>query len=101
MSQNAGIADLFEHVLSTDRVKAYNLLSFTHYYWGTYGSPEVDRKAEKTTGVTVSSDKKTVSLAVSGFKPGRVYEIHVDGVKSTEGAPVLHPEGYYTLNEVP
>jgi len=83
------------------KLASYSMQSFTHYYWETYGSPEVDRKAEKITGVTVSSDRKMVSLAVTGFKPGRVYEVHVDGVKSTDGDAVLHPEGYYTLNEVP
>jgi hypothetical protein len=84
-----------------EMLASYSMQSFTHYYWGTYGSPEVDRKAEKITGVTVSADRKKVSLAVSGFKPGRVYEIHVDGVKSADGETVLHPEGYYTLNDVP
>jgi hypothetical protein len=86
---------------SADRVAGYSLQSFTHYYWGTYGSPEVDRRAEKVQGVTVSPDGRKVSLAVSGFRPGRVYELHLDGVKSTEGDAVLHPEAYYTLNELP
>src|SRR6266852_2523201 len=87
--------------ISAEKVAAYSLLSFTHHYWATYGSPEVDRKAEKINRVKVSADKKTVSLAVAGFKPGRIYEVHVDGVKSTDGDAVLHPEGYYTVNEVP
>jgi hypothetical protein len=86
---------------TAEKLASYSMQSFTHYYWGTYGSPEVDRKAEKITGVSVSADRKTVSLAVSGFKPGRVYEVHLDGLKSTEGQPVLHPEGFYTLNELP
>jgi hypothetical protein len=86
---------------AAEKLASYSMQSFTHNYWGTYGSPEVDRKAEKITGVTLSADKKTVSLAMSGFKPGRVYEVHVDGVKSAEGEAVLHPEGFYTLNEVP
>ena len=50
---------------------------------------------------TLSADRKAVSLAVSGFKPGRVYEVHLDGVKSAEGDAVLHPEAYYTVNEMP
>jgi hypothetical protein len=86
---------------TAEKRSSYSMQSFTHHYWGTYGSPEVDRKAEKITAVTVSGDKKKVSLAVTGFKPGRVYEIHVDGLKSAEGEPVLHPEGYYTLNAIP
>jgi hypothetical protein len=79
----------------------YSLLSFTHHYWSTYGSPEVDRRAEKITGVKVSEDRRKVSLAASGFRKGRVYELHLQGVKSADGDGVLHPEGFYTLNELP
>lgn len=86
---------------SAEKLGGYSLLSFTHYYWGTYGSPEVDRKAEKITGVKVAPDRRKVSLAVSGFRKGRVYELHLDGVKSANGDVVLHPEGFYTLNEIP
>jgi hypothetical protein len=86
---------------SADRLAAYTVQSFTHNYWGTYGSPEEDRRGEKVTAVKVAADRKAVSLAVSGFRPGRVYELHLDGVKSAEGDAVLHPEAYYTLNEVP
>jgi len=86
--------------VSADQLKAYNLVSFTHYYWSTYGCPELDRKAEKVETVKVSEDKKKVSLKVSGFKPGRIYELRLDGVKSDDGDPVLHPEAYYTLNEI-
>jgi hypothetical protein len=88
-------------VAAAEKLESYNMLSFTHNYWSTYGSPEEDKKPEKITAVSVSADKKTVSLAVTGFKPGRIYEVHVDGVKSADGGSVLHPEGYYTLNEVP
>ena len=42
-----------------------------------------------------------VSAIVTGFRKGRIYELHLDGVKSADGDAVLHPEGYYTLNEVP
>jgi hypothetical protein len=86
---------------SAGRLAAYSLLSFTYNYWPTYGSPEMDRRAEKIEAVTVSPDKKTVSLKVSGFRKGRVYEVHLDGIKSSTDDRVLHPEGYYTLNELP
>jgi glucose/arabinose dehydrogenase len=86
---------------SASRPAGYNVQSFTHYYWSTYGSPEVDRRAEKVRGVTLSADRRKVSLAVTGLRPGRVYEVHLDGIKSAAGEPVLHPEGYYTLNQLP
>lgn len=85
---------------TADTVKAYNLISFTHYYWTNYGSPEVDKKAEKVEAVKVSADRRKVSLKAGGLRPGRVYELRLDGIKSSDGEPVLHPEGYYTLNEL-
>jgi len=86
---------------AAENLQAYSLSSFTHYYWGTYGSPEVDRKAEKVQSVTVSADHMKASLKVDGFRPGRVYELHLDGIKSADGDAVLHPEAYYTLNQLP
>jgi hypothetical protein len=83
------------------QLKSYSLQSFTHYYWSTYGSPEVDRKAEPIQAVRVSEDRRKVSLAVTGLRPGRVYELHLDGLRAADGEPILHPEAYYTLNELP
>jgi hypothetical protein len=83
------------------QMDAFSLQSFTYNYWPNYGSPEVDRRGEKVQSVKVSEDGKTVSLKVEGFRRGRVYGLHLDGVKSSDGEPVLHPEAYYTLNEIP
>jgi hypothetical protein len=83
------------------KLASYGVQSFTYNYWSTYGSGEVDRRAEKVRSVRVSADRRTVSLAVSGLRKGRVYEVHLEGVKSATGEAVLHPEGYYTLNELP
>jgi hypothetical protein len=82
------------------RLRGYDVQSYTYNYWGTYGSPEVDRRAEKVTGVKVAADRRSVSLAVPGLRKGRVYEVHLNGVKSADCEAVLHPEGYYTLNEL-
>ncbi len=82
-------------------LKAYSMQSFTHNYWSTYGSPEVDKRAEKVEKVRLSDDRKKVSLTIDGLKKGRVYELRLEGIKSADGAAVLHPVGYYTLNEFP
>jgi hypothetical protein len=86
---------------SAGRVENYSLQSFTYNYWETYGSPEMDKRAEKILGVRVSADRRTVSLRASGLRKGRVYEVHLEGITSADGDRVLHPEGYYTLNEFP
>jgi hypothetical protein len=75
--------------------------SFTYNYWSTYGSPEVDHRAEKVQTVMVSPDGRAVSLGLGGFRKGRVYELHLAGIQSADGEPVLHPEAYYSLNDVP
>jgi hypothetical protein len=80
--------------------KAASVTSFTYVYFSTYGCDEMDKRAEKVTVGELSADGKTLSVAVPGLRPGRVYEIRLDGVKSAAGDPVLHPEAYYTLNEL-
>jgi hypothetical protein len=80
---------------------AYSLQSYTYAYWPAYGSPEMDRRADKILGVTLSGDRRQVSLAADGLRPGRVYELHLDGIQAADGTPLLHPEGYYTLNQMP
>ena len=85
---------------TADKLANFNLSSFTHYYWSTYGSPEMDTRAEKIRAVSVSADGKAVSLKVDGLRVGRIYEVNLNGVKSADGDAVLHPVGYYTLNDL-
>jgi hypothetical protein len=83
------------------RTGSYSVQSYTYNYWSTYGSPEVDHRAEKVEAVTVSPDRRRVRLQVAGLCRGRVYEVHLEGVRSADGEPLLHPDGYYTVNELP
>jgi len=82
------------------RADGYALKSFTYVYFSNYGCPETDTRAEKVTAATVSADGKTVSLTVPGLHKGRVYDFRLSGVKSAAGSELLHPEAYYTLNEL-
>jgi hypothetical protein len=84
-----------------EKLASYSLVSFTYYYWPTYGSPEVDRQTENIVKTQVGADGKTVSLSVVNLRPGRVYELRPEGVRSAGGEPLVHPEGYYTLNQLP
>jgi len=80
----------------------FSLHSYTYHYWSTYGSPEIDRQPVAIESATVSDDRRRVSLVIErpSLKPGRVYEFHLDSVKSAEGDALLHPDAYYTLNEL-
>jgi hypothetical protein len=79
---------------------AVSVQSYTYNYFSNYGSPEVDRKAEEVGGVTLSADRRTLSVGVGSLRRGRVYELRLSGVKSADGDDILHPEAYYTLNEL-
>ena len=89
-----------------DRKKAadaatYFLESYTYHYWQTYGSPEIDRKENAISGITVSGDGRSVQLEVPQRATGRVYHLQLKGLTSEDGAPLLHPDAYYTLNHLP
>jgi hypothetical protein len=74
--------------------------SYTYVYWQTYGSPEVDRRAEAVTAAALSADGRTLSLSVPGVRRGRVYELRADGVESADGRKLLHDDCYYTVNQL-
>lgn len=33
--------------------------------------------------------------------PGCIHELHLDGIKATDGDAAPHPEAYYKLNQLP
>jgi hypothetical protein len=78
----------------------FDLQSHTYHYWSTYGSPEEDRRPERITRTSISEDRTRVRLDVSRLNVGRVYELHVEGLKAADGDALLHPEAYYTLNRL-
>lgn len=81
---------------------AYKLSSFTYKYHHTYGSPIINTSEIAIQGVVVSEDGKKVRLVVDPalLKKGYIHEVKVEGIKGLEGNTVLHPTGYYTLNEI-
>ena len=80
--------------------KSYKMSTFTYIYQASYGSPEVDQTAPTIDRATVSEDAKTVRIAVSKLEIGHIHELHLEGVRSADGRPLLHDEAYYTLNEL-
>jgi hypothetical protein len=82
-------------------VASYSARQFTYAYREEYGGPEVDEVFPKITMATVGADGKSVRLTFDKLIQGDIHELHLDGVKSADGRPVLHPVGYFTLNEIP
>ena len=63
--------------------------------------PEVDQAEPKILSATVGTNNKSVVLKVDGLVKGHVHHLLSSGMRSKKGLPLLHPNAYYTLNEIP
>jgi glucose/arabinose dehydrogenase len=81
--------------------KSYKMSTYTYIYQAAYGSPEVDGTSPVITKAEVAADGKSVRLIVDKLQEGHVHELHLDGVRSAAGQPLLHKQAYYTLNYIP
>ncbi len=82
---------------AASNVDNYKLSTFRYIYRSAYGSPEVDPTVGAVKSATISEDRKKVHIVVDGLQQGAVHELHVPGLRSADGKPVLHPTAYYSL----
>lgn len=80
---------------------AMALNSYTYLYHSTYGSDEIQRRELTINDVMLSDDGLRLRLVVEGLRELYVHELVAEGLRSTDGEPLLHPEAYYTLNRIP
>jgi len=81
---------------------SYQITSFIYKYHPVYGSPVVNDESCTIKGIKVANDGMSVRLVVENLRKKYIHEIYVPGVTSYEtGNNLLHPTGYYTLNEIP
>ncbi len=83
------------------QTSSYAMEAWTWAYRAEYGGPEVDRITPAITAATVSEDGLKVKLAVSPLTKGHVHYLKSPGIRSADGLGLLHPDAYYTLNEIP
>jgi hypothetical protein len=86
---------------SAGNLDNYKIETYTYIYQASYGSPEVDRTKPAIKKAVVSPDRRSVRLILDGLQQGHVHELHIPGLKSEAGEPLLHPDAYYTLNYIP
>lgn len=75
-----------------------------HYlYGGNYGSPEEDSQPVDVSQVSLSSDRKTItlSLPIETHPIGMVYELTAPPLKAANGHELKHPEAWYTVQRIP
>jgi glucose/arabinose dehydrogenase len=80
---------------------SYQIETYTYIYQESYGSPEVDHTTPVIQEIKVAPDALSVRLILDGLQIGHVHELHLPGIRSATGLPLLHPVAYYTLNAIP
>jgi glucose/arabinose dehydrogenase len=81
--------------------ESYRIETYTYIYQSSYGSPEVDKTTPKIKSATLSADRRTVHMVVDSLAEGHVHELHLPGVRSAKGQPLVHAAAYYTMNYIP
>ncbi len=82
-------------------VESYDVQTYTYIFQSSYGSPEVDHTKPKVLRAEVGADGKSVRVYLDKLQEGHVHQFALNGVRSTEGLPLLHKEAHYTLNYIP
>ena len=81
--------------------ESYTLTTYTHIYQQGYGSPEVDHTAPRVVRSAVSHDDLQVHLQIEGMLQGHIHDFDLQHIRSAGGEVLVHPNAYYTLNEIP
>ncbi|MFJ8935034.1 ricin-type beta-trefoil lectin domain protein [Streptomyces sp. NPDC102365] len=103
---NGGFAIEYTQPVSTETAAGlaarYKVKQWRYVPRSDYGGPKVDEETLTVQSATVSSDRKTVTLAIPGLKPNRV--VHVRSARpfsSADGKQLWSTEAWYTLNQLP
>ncbi|MBC8155280.1 MAG: PQQ-dependent sugar dehydrogenase [Bacteroidetes bacterium] len=77
--------------------------TFRHYYYEyhkAYGSKQFDLQPVAAKTVTLSPDRRKVSLTLASVKPGLIYELTLGQIKAANGEPLTNKLICYTVNKV-
>ena len=86
---------------SAENVASYAMKRYTYLYHSTYGSDEIQTKQLPVKLASVSADGLSVRLVIDDCKELFVHELVAEGIRDTNGQPLLHPQAFYTLNRIP
>ena len=86
---------------SAEKEGRYSLSSYTYPYHSSYGGEEVEKRELNVAKVSVSDDQMAVKIQVEGLREGFVHELELKEFVSESGVSLLHPQAYYTLNQIP
>ena len=83
-----------------NQVQNYALASYTRESTPAYGGSDIDRRTEKIDRITLSNDRRRVTLELKELRAGYVYELHVKNL-APKGQLFFPAEAHYTLRTIP
>ncbi len=78
-----------------------NFIQYDYDYWWEYGSPERHTLEMEIEEATLSADRTKLTVRSFDLFPAMCVRITLDGVTAASGAPLLHSEIAYTVNQLP
>jgi len=94
-----------DFIQPVDRAKAadvasYSIQSYRRESTPAYGGPDLDRRDENISAVTLSEGAKRATLTLPTLRPGHVYELQLKNLTPAGG--IFHPDqAHYTLRQIP
>lgn len=82
-------------------ISNYLLETFTHHFYGAYGSPEIELAEQRIVSATPSADGLRIRLVVDRLVVGHIHQLRLAGLRDRNGQRLLHDVAYYTLNQIP
>ena len=76
----------------------YSIRHFELVWQAAYGTSPSKTTNVKPTSVEVSRDGKSVHLKLPELLAEKVYEFHIDNIRTETGGAIEHPMAFYTLN---
>ncbi len=74
--------------------------SSTYQSRWTYGS-QPENQINHTVSNLKTENPNTISISLTDFQPGRLYEIKLPKIKTTQGTEIQNQTFYYTANKIP
>ncbi len=89
------------HADWTPSVESISMITYDYDYWWEYGSPERHSAPLEIEAMSLSDDRTKLTIRSFDIYPALCARITLSGVKAESGAPLLHSEIAYTINQLP
>ena len=79
----------------------YRISGYTRIWKGDYATPDSGHHSCEVKSVTLSNNRRTASLIISGRRTGHVYDVSVGDIGEEPQRQLWPPIGHFTLHRIP